>query len=382
MKPLNFSIIVLFALMLFPYWLSCHAQEDESLLLTFKKHKGPVYAIAISPDGKTIASSGEDLVIHLWDKNSGEISSTLEGYRNPVKYLTFSNDGRYLLGAGGPEIRIWDLSDGTWRIYKKHVTHVYNLDFNQDATQFLSTSLKNSFYLWDREEGNAIHTFEAHSKTALAVAFSPDNRWIASGSLDQTVIIWDAGDRKPVFTMSAHGGNVFSLDFSPDSKLLASCSMDENIKTWHVDSGRIHKLFTGHNYAVVSVRFSPDARYLISASYDGTAKLWEVGTGQCIYTFIAHEDALYAADFLPDGSGIVTCSNDGTVMIFEMSARFVAEHYYYNEMEEEMEASGLFEPRKKGENRDAYKTRQSAAETFRHSLYAKYSRKHLEDLGK
>ena len=382
MKPLYISIIILITFVLFPSWPTCLAQEDEGLVLTFKKHKGPVYAIAISPDGKTIASSGEDLLIHLWDKNSGEISATLEGYRNPVKYLTFSNDGRYLLGAGGPEIRMWDLSDGTWKIYRKHVTHVYNHDFNKDATQFLSTSLNNNFYLWDREEGVVIHTFEAHSKTTLAAAFSPDNQWIASGSLDQTVIIWHAGNREPVHTMSAHGGNIFSVDFSPDSKLLASCSMDENIKTWYVDSGRIHKLFTGHTYAVVSVRFSPDARYLISASYDGTARLWEVATGQCIYTFIAHEDALYEADFLPDGSGIVTCSNDGTVMIFEMSARFMAEHYYYNELEKEMSASLLFEPRRKSESREAYQTRLSAAATFRHALYIKYQQKHLQDMEK
>ncbi len=253
MRLLSFSITVLIAFLLFPSGSSCLAQEDESLVLTFKKHKGPVFAIAISPDSKTIASSGEDGMIHLWDKNNGEIFSTLEGCRLPVKYLTFSGDGRYLLGAGGTEIRIWDLQDGTWKNYNKHVTHVYNLDFNKDATQFLSTSLKNSFYLWDREEGTVTHTFEAHSKTALAAAYSPDNQWIASGSLDQTVIIWDAGKRTPVHTMSAHGGNIFSLDFSPDSKLLASCSMDENIKIWDVGSGRIHKLLTGHNYAVVSV---------------------------------------------------------------------------------------------------------------------------------
>jgi WD40 repeat protein len=380
MKPLNISIPILIAFMLFTSRQSSLAQEDESLVLTFNKHKGPVYAIAISPDGTTIASSGEDMMIHLWDKNSGEIRSTLEGYRKPVKYLTFSSDGRYLLGAGGTEIRIWDLAEGTWKLYRRHVTHVYNLDFNRDATQFLSTSLNNNFYLWDREEAKVIHTFEAHSKTALAAAFSPDNRWIASGSLDQTVIIWHAGQREPVHTLSAHGGNIFSLDFSPDSKLLASCSMDENIKIWDVDSGRIQKLLTGHNYAVVRVRFSPDARYLISASYDGTARLWEVATGKCIYTIIGHEDALYAADFLPDGSGIVTCSNDGTVMIHEMSARFTAEHYYYNEIEKEMSASGLFEPRRKGESRDAYHARQEKAEAFRQGLFIKYHQKHLQDI--
>ena len=132
--PITFLLFVLFL----PATPPCLAQEDENLVLTFKKHKGPVYAIAISPDSKTIASSGEDRRIHIWDKNSGEIRTTMEGYRLPIKYLSFSDDGRYLLGAGGTEIRIWDLRDGTSRIYKKHVTHVYNLDFSPDAKQFLS----------------------------------------------------------------------------------------------------------------------------------------------------------------------------------------------------------------------------------------------------
>ena len=358
------------------------SQEDEGLLLNFKKHKGPVYAIAVGPDAETIASSGEDRVIYLWDKNSGEILSTLEGYSKPVKYLTFSEDGRYLLGAGGPEIRIWDLREGSTRIYKKHVTHVYNLDFNPDASQFLSTSLKNSFYLWDREGGRVLHTYEAHSKTVLAATFSPDNQWIASGSLDQDVIIWNAGKRQPVHTMSAHGGNIFSLDFSPDSKLLASCSMDENIKIWDVNSGRIRKLLTGHNYAVMTVRFSPDACYLISASYDGTARLWEVATGQCLYSFIDHEDALYEADFLPDMSGIVTCSNDGTVKVYEITDRYIAEHYYYKEIQNEMAESGLGGPRRKGESRDSYQARRGEADKHRQALYAKYRQKHLSELAR
>jgi WD40 repeat protein len=374
------NVCLLGALLAVYTWPPCHAQEDESEVLTFRKHKGAVYAIAACPGASLMASSGEDHMIYLWDWHSGEVSTTLEVGRLPVKYLTFSSDGRYLLGAGGPEILEWDLSEGSRKIYRKHVTHVYNLDFNRDDSQFLSTSLRNSFYLWDHAEGKVIHDFEAHSKTVLTAAFSPDNNWIASGSLDQQVIIWDARRRIPVHILSAHGGNIFSLDFSPDSKLLASCSMDETIKIWDVESGRIQKLLTGHRYAVVFVRFSPDARYLVSASFDGTAKLWEVATGACIHTFTDHTDALYAADFLPDGSGIVTCSHDGTVRIFEMSDRFIAEHYYFSEIENEMQASGLSGPRRKGENREAWQARQSAAEAFRQDLYRKYHQQHLMDL--
>ena len=109
------------------------AQPDESHVLTFKKHKGPVYALALNPDGTRIATSAEDKLIYLWDVSTGEIQKTYEGHLHPAKYLEFSSDGRYLISAAATEIRIWDLTNDTWRDYKKHVTHVYNVTFNMYA---------------------------------------------------------------------------------------------------------------------------------------------------------------------------------------------------------------------------------------------------------
>ncbi len=354
-------------------------QADESLLLTFKEHKGPVYSVAVHPDGSTIATGAEDMLIHLWDAGTGEIRKTLEGHRKPVKYLSFSKDGRYLLSAAGTEIRVWDLEIGNSQKYAKHVTHVYNLDFNRDASRFLSTSLKNKFIEWDREEAGVVKTYEKHTRTCLVAAYSPDNTKIASGSLDRTIIIWNAGSGEVIHEISAHGGNIFSIDFSPNGKLLASASMDENIKIWNVETGRIHKLLEGHEYAVVFVRFSPDGRYLVSASYDKTAKLWEIATGNCIYTFIDHKDALYAAEFLSD-SKLVTCSNDGTAMIYEITPRFFAEFYFFDELRQEMRESGLFEERRKGEKKEEYQLRQQKAAKLRKELHEKYYRKHLNGM--
>lgn len=356
------------------------AQADESLLLTFKGHNGPVYCLAVHPDGKLIATGSEDRLIHLWDPVTGEIRNSLEGHTKPVKYLSFSNDGKYLLSAASTDIRVWDLENGGSRKYVKHVTHVYNLDFNRDASRFLSTSLKNKFNEWDREEAEVIRSFEQHSRSCLVAAYSPDNTKIASGSLDRTIKIWDAGSGEVIHNISAHGENILSIDFSPDGKLLASASMDENIKIWNVETGKIHKLLSGHDYAVVYVRFSPDGRYLVSASYDKTAKLWETATGNCIFTFVDHKDALYAADFLPDSKHILTTSNDGTVMIYEISPRFFAEYYYFSELQKEMSESGLFEERRKGEQKEEYQLRKEKAEIFRKELYEKYHRLHLEEM--
>ncbi len=355
-------------------------QADESLLLTFREHKGPVYCVAVHPDGNLIATGSEDQLIHLWDPHSGEIRQTLEGHAKPVKYLEFSADGKFLASAAGTEVRVWDLENGGWQEYRGHVTHVYNLDFNRDASRFLSTSLKNKFNEWDRESGELIRSFEPHSRSCLVAAYSPDNKLIASGSLDRTIKILDAESGEVIHDISAHGENILSLDFSPNGKYLASASTDENIKLWNVETGKIHKLLTGHGYAVVYVRFSPDGKYLVSASYDKTARLWEVATGNCIYTFVDHEDALFAADFLPDSKRIVTTSNDGTAMIYEISPRFFAEYYYFNELQAEMEESGLFDDRRKGETREAYRLRMEKAARFRKELHEKYYRMHLRDL--
>ncbi len=215
---------------------SLQAQADKDLLITFKGHKGPVYSLSVHPDGQTIASGGEDMLIHLWDPSSGKIKSTLEGHSKPVKYLSFSNDGKYLLSAASTEIRVWDLENGGSRKYVKHVTHVYNLDFNQDASRFLSTSLKNKINEWDRGEAQVIRTFESHTKSCLAAAYSPDYKKIASGSLDRTLKIWDAETQEVIHTISAHGENILSVDFSPDGMLLASASMDKNLKLWNTEN--------------------------------------------------------------------------------------------------------------------------------------------------
>jgi len=158
--------------------------------------------------------------------------------------------------------------------------------------------------------------------------------------------------------------------------------MDKNIKIWNVETGKINKLLDPHAYAVVYVRFSPDGRYLISASYDYTAKLWELATGNCIYTFVDHEDALYAADFLPDGKHCVTCSQDGTAKVYEISARFFAEFYYFSELQQDMQESGLFEDRRKGEKKDEYLLRRDKAEKLRKELHEKYYQMHMDEIEK
>ena len=74
-------------------------------------HNAGVYALAFSPDGRTLATAGHDRSIKLWNWAEGKELSTLQDRVGIVKSLAFSRDGAWLAYAGSDNsMRIWDVA--------------------------------------------------------------------------------------------------------------------------------------------------------------------------------------------------------------------------------------------------------------------------------
>lgn len=357
--------------------LASNAQDDPYYVGTLK-HKAPVLSIAFSPDAKYLASGGEDNLINVWDLSTGEVVATFEAYSQPVRSLAFSSDGRLLLSASGTRITLWNWRNGALKEFTGHKTLIWNVAFSADEHCILSTCLKNIFNIWDIETEEVLASPDGHKKSALAIAASGDGKYLASGSLDRNIVIWDYKSREALTTISAHGGNIYSLCFSPDSRNLVSASLDKTAKIWTVPDGKIVRILTGHAHAVMQANYSPGGTYIVTASWDRTARLWEASTGKSLYVFAGHDDVLNAAAFSPDTTLIATASNDGTIMLWKMSPGYIAEAYYWQEIQDDLEASGLTKGKDRAESRSDYKLRLEKAEEYKQELYRKYCDKHME----
>ena len=170
--------------------------DTEELEWTLEGHPNRVSAIAISPDGTTLASSGLNRgpAIQLWDIRAGKLKDTYIGHTNIVSALAYSPNGLLLASGGGgsndKSVQVWHTTTGENHVLHDdvHTSPVLSLTFSQDS-RFLASGGGNNVEVWDVGFRQHQATLKGHRQPISSLAFIGDGR-LASASADETIVLW------------------------------------------------------------------------------------------------------------------------------------------------------------------------------------------------
>jgi WD40 repeat protein/energy-coupling factor transporter ATP-binding protein EcfA2 len=287
--------------------------------LTLRGHKGPIYSVSFSPDGKRVATASFDKTAKIWDAATGKELMTLSGHEGWVWSVTFSPDGTRLATASiDKTVKIWDAATGKELMtLRGHEGPVWTVAFSPDGKRLATGSDDKTAKIWDAQTGKELITLRGHSDKIESVAFSPDGKRLATASDDKTAKLWDAQTGKELMTLRGHADKVESVAFSPDGRRLATGSDDKTAKLWDPQTGKETMTLLGHYDEVARVAFSPDGKRLATASTDETAKIWDAGNGRELMTLRGHQNWVYSVAFSPDGNRLATTSEDQTAKIWD-----------------------------------------------------------------
>jgi WD40 repeat protein len=248
----------------------------------------PLYHVAISPDGHTLAASGYDPTIHLWNLTSLDSKTpVLSGHGDAVHTVAFSPDGKTLAsGSSDKTVRLWNLANSYSQplILTGHSAAVRAVAFSPDGNTLGSGSDDDSVRLWNIKHINTEPVVLKGIPNGTAIAFSPDGKRLATPGVYNSVLLWDMTNLAALpISLKGHENQVRSLAFSPDGKTLASGSIDKTVRLWDMNNlGAAPIVLNGHGDVVYSLAFTPDGKTLISSSRDGTLRLWIAQTGSLV----------------------------------------------------------------------------------------------------
>jgi WD40 repeat protein len=278
-----------------------------------------VTSVAVSPDGRTLATISQSGPTWVWDLNSRKVLAALPDFGAAIASVAFSPDGAVLAVGSSQHLSLFDAK--TWQRLRDLPCDLNPVVAFSPAGRCLACGMRSNFpsgngghvVLFDYVTGERAADFPG---AGGQVAFSPDGKWLAMGPSNGVAVVIDVATRQTIASVRP-GSDLWAMAFTPDGhQLVTSCSGETELKVWDLSSQRLFRSLPGHTSRIWGITFSPDGQTMATGSSDQTVRLWDVATWSTREVLRGHGREIWTVAFTPDGQQLVTGAAFEPVMIW------------------------------------------------------------------
>lgn len=295
------------------------AKRSVSLEEEARHSRGCItYSVAFSPDGHRAFFGGTERKkdVHVWDIANNDFRL----YNSFGAAVAVSPDGR-ILASTGRMIKIQLLDSESGKLIRDLPADGVcpSVDFSPEGGRLLSGSNDGLAAVWNVANGKQICNFKKHQKQVTRVAFVPNGKEAVSVGQDKMLRVWDAQTGEERLAI-AHPEVIWGLAVSPNGRLIATGTggssldnpvlqriehgEDNVVRLWNAANGNLVREIKGHSKVVYALQFSPDGRTLASGSWDGSIRLWDVESGENLAS-VQGQGPANAVVFSPEGNQLL-----------------------------------------------------------------------------
>jgi WD40 repeat protein len=272
--------------------------------------------VAFTCDDRYLVFGDIDYSICLWDIKNNRLRSRLRGHDKPLTTLAVSPDGKMIASCGEDQtIRFWEVESSQERQCIKTANICRNITFSKRSPIVVWADVTGNVTVANLPTVRPICAFPCSMGPVLDLALCPDDTLLTVGE-QVAVQFWNISNGKNTNGSVGHTAPIKAIAVAPNLKQFASGGIDCSLRIWDIATTKVLRSMHGHSAPIECIAFSPNGSLLVSASRDKTVRIWEAATGNNILTFKL-EGAATALGFCENGTMVVSYSRDGFIYAWQ-----------------------------------------------------------------
>jgi cytochrome c len=281
----------------------------EAALAQLSGHGGPVRALAISADGKSVLSGSFDTSAIRWSLATESAEQVLRFHSDAVNAVIFLQDGRMATAGADARIAIWTAGhQQPDEVFEGHRGPIVGLAASPEGSTLASASWDSSVRLWPLHSG-AKRVLEGHSQNVNGVAFAPDGKSLVSVGYDLTLRIWPLPGGPPEIITLPSPLNAVAV--AADGEIAAG-GADGRVRLLPVGAKQVGEVQAGPT-PIVALAISPDGALIAAASVGGAVSIIDRKERRVVRTLVGQGPPVWSVAFLPDSATLLTGGADGMI---------------------------------------------------------------------